>query len=104
MKVTQEKILLFLRELKPELEQCGIEKLALFGSFATHSQNVYSDVDIAIQKKKDFLESYSAYDYFQLIAKIKSQIMYKLHMPSDVFDLDSTSSFKKQIEKELIYV
>ena len=104
MKVTQEKILLFLKELKPELEQCGIEKLALFGSFATQSQNVYSDVDIAIQKRKDFLERYSAYDYFKLITRIKSQIMYKLHMPSDVFDLDSTSDFKKQIEKELIYV
>ena len=64
MKVTQEKILAFLGELKPELEASGIEKLALFGSYATQNQNVYSDIDIAIQKKKDFLEHYSAYEYF----------------------------------------
>jgi len=104
MKMTQEKILRYLKELKPELESEGIEKLALFGSFATNSQNVYSDIDIAIKKKSDFLDEYSAYDYFNLMSKIKSKIMYKLHLSSDVFDLDSQSSFKKQIEKELIYV
>lgn len=102
--MTQEKILAYLKELKPELEAEGIEELALFGSFATHSQNVYSDVDIAIKKKDDFLDLHSAYDYFNLLSKIKSKIMRKLHLPSDVFDLDSQSSFKKQIEKELIYV
>jgi predicted nucleotidyltransferase len=104
MKMTQEKILTYLRELKLELEAEGIEKLALFGSFATHSQNVYSDIDIAIKKKHDFLDEHSAYDYFALLSKIKAKIMHKLHLPSDVFDLDSQSSFKKQIEKDLIYV
>lgn len=104
MKMTQEKILTYLKELKSELESEGIEKLALFGSFATNSQNVYSDIDIAIKKKSNFLDEYSAYDYFNLMSKIKSKIMYKLHLASDVFDLDSQSSFKKQIEKELIYV
>ncbi len=104
MKMTREKILEYLRELKLELEAEGIEQIALFGSFATQSQNVYSDVDIAIRKKKDFLDVYSSYDYFALISKIKSKIMRKLHLASDVFYLDSQSSFKEQIEKELIYV
>lgn len=104
MKMTREKILEYLRELKRELEAEGIEQIALFGSFATQSQNVYSDVDIAIRKKKDFLDVYSSYDYFALISKIKSKIMRKLHLASDVFYLDSQSSFKEQIEKELIYV
>jgi len=102
--MTQEKVLAYLKELKSELEAEGIEKVALFGSFATHSQNVYSDIDIAIQKKKNFLDEYTAYEYLNLLTKIKSKIMCRLHLPSDVFDLDSKSSFKKQIEKELIYV
>jgi len=104
MKVTQEKILAYLKELKPELEAVGIEQIALFGSFANNSQNVYSDIDIAIKKKQNFLDEYSAYDYFNIISKIKSKISSKLHKRTDVFDLDSQSSFKKQIGKELIYV
>ena len=104
MKVTQEKILAFLRELKPELEASGIERLALFGSYATQNQNVYSDIDIAIQKKKDFLEHYSAYEYFNIVANIKTKVLHKLHKSTDVFDLDSLSGFKNKIEKELIYV
>ncbi|MCF6243595.1 MAG: nucleotidyltransferase domain-containing protein [Sulfurovum sp.] len=104
MKLTKEKILDYLKELKPELEASGIQKLALFGSFASNHQNVYSDIDIAIQKKKDFLDDYSAYDYFALLNTIKSKILKNLHTNVDIFDLDSKSSFKKEIEKELIYV
>jgi predicted nucleotidyltransferase len=104
MKMTQEKILSFLKELKSELEEEGIEKIALFGSFATQTQNVYSDIDIAIQKKKNFLDEHSAYDYLNLVTKIKYKILKSLHLPSDVYDLDSKSQFKKHIVKELIYV
>ena len=104
MKMTQEKILSFLKELKPELESLGIEKLALFGSFATETQNVYSDIDIAIKKKDNFLEEHTAYEYLDLVSKIKYSVMKALHLPSDVYDLDSKSKFKNVIEKDLIYV
>ena len=104
MKMTQEKVLAYLKELKPELEAEGIEKIALFGSFSTQTQNVYSDIDIAIQKKKNFLDEHSAYDYLNLVSNIKYKIRKALHLPSDVFDMDSQSTFKKQIENELIYV
>ena len=104
MKITQEIILTYLKELKPELEAYGIEKVALFGSFAHKNQNAYSDIDITIKKKKNFLEEYSAYDYFNIVSKIKSKILKNLHRQTDVFDLDSQSSFKEQIQKELIYV
>jgi predicted nucleotidyltransferase len=103
-KLTKDHILHFLAELKSDLYAHGIEKVALFGSYATQNQNVYSDIDIAIQKKKDFLENHSAYDYFDIVAMIKSKVLKKLHKSSDVFDLDSISEFKKDIEKELIYV
>ena len=104
MKVTQKTILAYLRELKVELKEYGIEEIALFGSFAHKNQNVYSDIDIAIRKKKNFLDEYSAYDYFGIVSTIKSKILKKLHRQTDVFDLDSQSSFKEQIQKELIYV
>jgi len=102
--MTQEKILRYLKELKPELEAKGIVDVALFGSYATQKENPYSDIDIAIRKKEDFLDEYSAYDYFNLISNLKAKLLKKLHRSTDVFDLDSHSSFKEQIEKELIYV
>ncbi len=104
MKTTKETILRYLKELKPELEEYGIEKVALFGSFATGQQNVYSDIDIAIKKKSNFMQNHAAYDYFNIVSKIKIKILLALHRNSDIFDLDSNSAFADSIKKEMIYV
>ena len=104
MRATQENIIEYLKELKKELLSDGIVTLALFGSFATNKQSVYSDIDIAISKEKDFLKNKSSYNYFDIISKIKTKIKIKFHRNIDVFDLDSNSELKKSIEKELLYV
>jgi predicted nucleotidyltransferase len=104
MKLTKEKILDYLGTMKVELEEFGIEKVALFGSFAKNQPNIYSDIDIAIQKKANFLDNHSAYDYFTLLNHIKFKVRKHFHVNVDIFDLDSKSIFKKEIEKELIYV
>ncbi len=104
MKTTKETILRYLKEIKPELEEYGIEKIALFGSFATGQQNVYSDIDIAIKKKSTFLQDHVAYDYFNIVSTIKTKILFALHRNSDIFDLDSDSTFASSIKKEMIYV
>ncbi len=104
MKTTKENILHYLKEIKPELEEYGIEKVALFGSFATNKQTVYSDIDIAIKKKSGFFQEHTAYDYFEIVSKLKGKILLALHRNSDVFDLDSDSEFTESIHKEIIYV
>jgi len=104
MKITQEIILDYLKELKPLLKSQGIEELALFGSYATNQQNVYSDIDIAIKKDENFLKNYSPYSYFEILSSIKEKIRKKLHRNIDIFDLDSNSGFANSIKKELIYV
>ncbi len=104
MKTTRETILHYLKEIKPELEGYGIEKVALFGSFAINKQTVYSDIDIAIQKKSGFFQEHTAYDYFEIVSKLKNKILLALHRNSDVFDLDSDSEFTESIKKEMIYV
>ena len=104
MKTTKQTILNYLSEIKPELKKKGIDEIALFGSFATNEQNVYSDIDIAIKKTPTFLENYAAYDYFTLVSNIKQKIRFNLHRNSDVFDLDSNSSFADRIKREMIYV
>ena len=104
MKTTKETILRYLKEIKLELEEYGIEKIALFGSFATNEQNVYSDIDIAIKKNHNFLKDHVAYDYFTIVSKIKNKILLALHRNVDIFDLDSDSTFAQSIKKEMIYV
>ena len=104
MRASKESILNYLREIKDELLQDGIVTLGLFGSFARDEQGVYSDIDIAIQKESNYLEHRSAYTYFNEVSKIKSLIRQKFHRNSDVFDLDSDSSMKKNITKDLLYV
>ncbi|MEA3383875.1 MAG: nucleotidyltransferase domain-containing protein [Campylobacterota bacterium] len=49
MRATKENIIEYLKELKKELLSDGIVTVALFGSFATKKQNVYSDIDIALK-------------------------------------------------------
>jgi len=104
MRATKENILQYLQEIKEELQEKGIVKIALFGSYAKDSQNVYSDIDIAISKDIYFLEKNSSYSYFDIVGNLKEKIRKKFHRNIDVFDLDSKSSFKQSIEKELIYV
>lgn len=104
MRVSKLNIITFLQEIKAELVNDGIVTLGLFGSFARDEAGVYSDIDIAIQKEKNYLANRTAYDYFDEISKIKTLIKKKFHRNSDIFDLDSNSSMRDEIMKDLIYV
>ena len=104
MKADRTQIIETLKRLKPLLAKEGIEQLALFGSFAREEATPYSDVDIAFRRESCYRKEQSAYDYFALLEKLKSDLRTSLHRNVDLFDLDSDSPFKGQIEKELIYV
>lgn len=104
MRATKENIMNYLQELQQELQTQGILQVALFGSYAKGEQSVYSDIDIAIKKDREYFSSVSPYYYFEVVNSIKDKIRKKFHKNIDVFDLDSTSSFKQSIESELLYV
>jgi predicted nucleotidyltransferase len=104
VRVEKSSIITFLKDIKNELASDGISSIGLFGSFARGDANVYSDIDIAIKKESDYLDKRTAYDYFAEVSKIKSLLYKKFHRNSDIFDLDSNSSMKNEIMKELIYV
>ena len=104
MRATKNNILIYLQEIKHELKNDGIVQIGLFGSFARDEQTVYSDIDIAIAKDKEYLTDKTAYNYFDELSKIKSLIQNKFHRNIDIFDLDSDSVMKKNILKDLKYV
>lgn len=104
MRATKENLIDFLKEIKPVLEERGIAKIALFGSYARDENSVYSDIDIAIKKQQRFLQHKNAYGYFDTLAEIKKMLHKQFHRNIDIFDLDSDSAFKQSILKDLIYV
>ena len=91
-----------LKTHKSEIERLGFSKIGLFGSYAKGTQTPYSDIDIAIAKKRTSFEN--AYDYFNKRERLQEFLRQKLHRKIDIFDLDSQSDIKKFIEKEIIYV
>ena len=100
----KEQILSYLTDHKAELFHNGIEKIGLFGSFATNRENIYSDIDIAIKIKKTYLEEHDVWEYFTLIDTIKKMLLKKFLRNVDVYDLDSTGTINEEISKEVIYV
>jgi hypothetical protein len=89
-------ILKFLKEHKSELQdKFGIQKIALFGSYAKDTAHDMSDIDIAIEtKEKDFFIRDDLREYLEEHFKKSVDIGY----------FDSFREFYKQkIEKELIY-
>lgn len=104
MRANKESIFDYLQELKPLLNQKGISVVGFFGSFARDENSVYSDIDVAIKKNKDYLVTKSGYDYFDDVAFLKTLIKKKFHRNIDIFDIESSSSMKNDILKDMIYV
>jgi len=102
--MTKKEIIEYLKSIKPIFQKKGIEEIALFGSFAQEDTNIYSDIDIAIKKSRDFIEKQGAYEYFNVINEIKYMLIKKFGKNVDILDLDSKSPFLKDIKEDLIYV
>jgi hypothetical protein len=89
-------IIKFLKEHKTELQdRFGVQKIALFGSYAKDAARDMSDIDIAIEvKERDFFIREDLREYLE--EHFKKSV--------DVGYIDSFREFYKQkIKKELIY-
>ncbi len=104
MRATKESIIAFIDSIKERYKGEGLEKIALFGSFARMQNGVYSDIDIAIKKSTDYFEHHNAHDYFETLDKLKSEFRKKFHRNIDILDLDSTSPYLDGIKEEMIVV
>jgi len=93
----KEEILNFLAKHKKFFfKKYGIQKIALFGSYAKDMANENSDIDLLIDmKKKDFF----------LKEDFKEYLEKNLHKKIDIGYFDSIRDYyKKFIDKDLIYV
>ena len=96
--MTQSELLTKLSSVKDELkEQFGIEKIALFGSYARDEAQEDSDVDISIMaiEKKDYFKRIEAKYYLEDLLQKKVDIGY--------FD-SIRPIIQKYIQKDLLLV
>ena len=96
--MTKDEVLAFLKTQKVFLQnQYGVLSIGLFGSYARGDNSVESDIDIAVELKKEN----KADNFFALLHFLEDNLKKKI-------DLGIESSLKKPIkkyiDKEIIYV
>ena len=100
----KETILARLKELKPQYEKEGFIIKGIFGSYARDEADESSDIDIAIELERGYIDDNDVWLYFKTLDAIKRDIWATLGRKSDIFDLNSNSQIVENIKKELVYV
>jgi len=96
--MTKEDVLIFLKEQREFLRNnYGVLNIGLFGSYARDDYNSSSDVDIAVELKKEN----KADNYFGLLHFLEDNLNKKIDLG---IESKLRKSIKKYIEKEIIYV
>jgi len=107
MKQTLQNITLKIREVKNKYKHEGFEIVGVFGSYAKGNADKFSDIDIA------YSVNYSRFDQqfkggfakILRIDEIKEELQKRLQLKVDFVSLNSNNSrFKKNIQKDMVYV
>jgi predicted nucleotidyltransferase len=94
----KEDIIEKLKEIKPKLVEDGIEKIAIFGSYAKDTNNESSDIDILYQADSKGL------NYSQIL-RLEDTLNNIFNKDIDLVDINYLNPLiKRNIEKDLIYV
>jgi len=100
----KDEILSFLKEFKKSSQNKFFSEIGLFGSYAKNENDVYSDIDVAIKIDSEALRKYDVWEYFDALNKIKSSLLKRFGLKSDIFDMDSQAPLVEKIKKDIIYV
>jgi len=107
MKQTIQNITLLISNKKKQYIKEGFEIIGVFGSYARGNESKYSDVDIAYKLDFDTFDKQFKGGFSKLlrIEEIKEELQKLLHLKVDLISMTSDNiSFKKNIEKDLLYV
>jgi uncharacterized protein len=104
--MTKEKILLTLKNLKPQYEKEGFLILGLLGSYAKGAASDDSDVDILYDLNESvYLQKYKGFRAVGRLADIKDELRSTLHTDVDIADVQALGKVgKKYILSETVYV
>lgn len=88
-----------LKNLKPKYQQDGFNIIALFGSYATNSQNSSSDIDLLYDVDNSFLEKYKGFRSVSKVLEIQDELSALFHTK---IDLTSPSGLNEKIKNEIV--
>jgi len=98
--MNKEYILTYLSSIKDELDQYGISRIGLFGSFAKNNADLYSDIDIVINTTPKFVKSFDGVTGFLFLEELRQRLERKFHRHIDICDeagLKHTSTIEGSI-------
>lgn len=88
-----------LKNLKLKYQQDGFNIIALFGSYATNSQNSSSDIDLLYDVDTSFLEKYKGFRSVSKVLEIQDELSALFHTK---IDLTSPSGLNEKIKNEIV--
>lgn len=88
-----------LKNIKSKYQQDGFNIIALFGSYATNSQNNSSDIDLLYEVDNTFLEKYKGFKSASKVLQIQKELSLLFHTK---VDLTSPSGLNQRIKEEII--
>lgn len=95
----REFILDTLKNIKSKYQKDGFNIIALFGSYATNSQNNSSDIDLLYEVDNTFLEKYKGFQSVSKVLDIQKELSSLFHTK---VDLTSPSGLNQRIKEEII--
>lgn len=107
MQVYDEKkqILKYLKDMKAKLENDGIVRLGLFGSFAKNKADIASDIDIVICSSEVFVKKFDGFGALIYLDELRQKLMQRFKRQVDICDVFSMSEEKqRELLKGVIYV
>jgi len=88
-----------LKNLKPKYQQDGFNIIALFGSYATNSQNNSSDIDLLYDVDNFFLEKYKGFRSVSKVLEIQDELSALFHAK---IDFTSPCGLNEKIKSEIV--
>ena len=100
----KDEILSYLKEFKDSSQNRLFTEIGLFGSYAKNQADDFSDIDVAVKVNKLYLKQHDIWDYFDAINEMKTALLKRFNLQSDIFDIESSTPLVHKIKKDIIYV
>jgi len=82
----KKEIIAFLRTIKPQLQEVGIEKIGIFGSVARDEADLFSDIDIMIRTSSEFARNFEGARGFIYLDELRKTIERRFNRAVDICD------------------
>jgi predicted nucleotidyltransferase len=94
--IDRQEIIRYLQEIKPQLQEAGIDRIGLFGSLAKGEADLLSDIDILIRTTPKFVEQYRDIKGFLYLEALRDRIAKRFGRSVDLCD---EAGLKKKMER-----